>query len=102
MDKNYLIKIKNKFKLSSLKKYGKEFILMGFAIFLIGIGYMNYDKQDVAKLASSEPYRNELELGDAKLVSSNAIVENDDMSIATNIEDDYFSKTKLERNTIYS
>ena len=102
MDKNYLMKIKNKFDFSNIKKYGKEFILMGFAIVLIGIGYMNYDKQEVAELASSEPYRNELELGDAKLVSSDAIVENDETSVVTNIEEDYFSKTKLERNAIYS
>lgn len=83
---------------------------MCFAIFLIGIGYLNYSlnfsqKEETIEVSSNY---NEASLGDVELVNSD-IVPNDeieeknevDNSIIVN-ESDYFEETRLERDKMYS
>ena len=120
-----LVEVKNKkkkFNFEDLQKYLKEITLVVIAVALIGVGYSNYKPEESMQVAS---YQNEKSLGDAELVSSNAIVENDETinsvsnveninSVASSIvdnntitqqtstEQDYFSETKLERDTMYS
>ena len=120
-----LVEVKNKkkkFNFENLQKYLKEITLVVIAVALIGVGYSNYKPEESMQVAS---YQNEESLGDAELVSSNAIVENDETinsvsnveninSVASSIvdnntitqqtstEQDYFSETKLERDTMYS
>lgn len=120
-----LVEVKNKkkkFNFEDLQKYLKEITLVVIAVALIGVGYSNYKPEESMQVAS---YQNEESLGDAELVSSNAIVENDETinsvsnveninSVASSIvdnntitqqtstEQDYFSETKLERDTMYS
>lgn len=106
----------------------KQIFLMCLAVFLIGIGYLNYnleifEENEVVEVSSSY---NEASLGDVELVNSD-IVPNDELkenntvtNLVTNIitndtsiantstvnsdndEDDYFTETKLERNKMYS
>lgn len=117
---------KRESKFKNLGNNVKEIALVVVAIGLIGLGYLNYSPEESVQVAA---YQNEENLGDAKLVSSSAIVENDEEINNTNIEStsainnententinnssetsektsseqDYFSLTKLERDTMYS
>ena len=104
--------------LTKVKNYAKEIALLAIATVLIGIGYSNYSEEETMQVASLQ---NEASIGDARLVSSNAIVDNDETekdesnanvnsndksleNINTNAQEnqDYFSTTKLERETMYS
>lgn len=118
-DDKELIKIKEKsLDLTKVKNYVKEIALLAIATVLIGIGYSNYSEEETMQVASLQ---NEASIGDARLVSSNAIVDNDETekdesntnvnsndksleNINTNAQEnqDYFSTTKLERETMYS
>lgn len=90
----------------------KHMILIVIAITLIGIGYLNYDYENTLEVASIDNAVDESNIGDAQLVNANvtqeAIVPNEESEIAvTNSEtqenqDEYFSKTKLDRETMYS
>lgn len=118
-DDKELIKIKERsLDLTKVKNYVKEIALLAIATVLIGIGYSNYSEEETMQVASLQ---NEASIGDARLVSSNAIVDNDETekdesnanvnsndksleNINTNAQEnqDYFSTTKLERDTMYS
>ena len=118
-DDKELIKIKERsLDLTKVKNYAKEIALLAIATVLIGIGYSNYSEEETMQVASLQ---NEASIGDARLVSSNAIVDNDETekdesntnvnsndksleNINTNAQEnqDYFSTTKLERETMYS
>lgn len=118
-DDKELIKIKERsLDLTKVKNYAKEIALLAIATVLIGIGYSNYSEEETMQVASLQ---NEANIGDARLVSSNAIVDNDETekdesnanvnsndksleNINTNAQEnqDYFSTTKLERETMYS
>ena len=118
-DDKELIKIKERsLDLTKVKNYVKEIALLAIATVLIGIGYSNYSEEYTMQVASLQ---NEASIGDARLVSSNAIVDNDETekdesntnvnsndksleNINTNAQEnqDYFSTTKLERETMYS
>ena len=118
-DDKELIKIKERsLDLTKVKNYVKEIALLAIATVLIGIGYSNYSEEETMQVASLQ---NEASIGDARLVSSNAIVDNDETekdesnanvnsndksleNINTNAQEnqDYFSTTKLERETMYS
>lgn len=88
----------------------KHIILIVMAVVFIGIGYLNYDYNPTIEVASLENQVDESTLGDAQLVNANTIKEeivpNDDMqTTATNSDqsrDEYFSSTRLERETMYS
>lgn len=104
-----------------LKK--NQIIIFTIALMLIVAGYMNYtantEKQlEVAELIDSEQYA---ELGDATLVSSGALVENENLESelvenenieqsttletaaeTKNTDDSYFTQSKLDRETMYS
>lgn len=127
-----LIKTSNKkYDFSKIKGYAKEISLLVLAFSLIGIGYSNYRLEETQTVASTRnelvdvysnsnssiaKYQNEESLGDARLVSSDAIVENNevmnsnqfdnsnviDKSVTTSNDEDYFTKTKLERDSMYS
>ncbi len=92
------------------KENMKHIILVIVAVTLIGIGYLNYDYEPTIEVASIQNQIDENTLGDARLVNANAlksdIVPNDDTQIAptnTNTDNDqYFSATRLERETMYS
>lgn len=88
----------------------KHIILIIIAVVFIGIGYLNYDYDSTIEVASLENQVDESTLGDAQLVNANTvkegIVPNDDMqTTVTNSNtdsDEYFSSTRLERETMYS
>ena len=119
-----LIKTSNKkYDFSKIKGYAKEISLLVLAFSLIGIGYSNYRLEEIQTAASTRnelvdvysnsnssiaKYQNEESLGDARLVSSDAIVENNevmnsnqfdnsnviDKSVTTPNDEDYFTKTR--------
>lgn len=92
------------------KENMKHIILVIVAVALIGIGYLNYDYEPTIEVASVENQVDQNTLGDARLVNANAvksdIVPNDDtQATASNTStesDQYFSATRLERETMYS
>ncbi len=91
----------------------KQIFLISLAAILIGIGYLNYNEdydKEIIEVASRTS-ENDITLGDVELVSTNAIVENngnfeDITNENTNnvniIEEEYYTKTKLERESMYS
>lgn len=100
----------------------KQIVLIFLAVFLIGIGYFNYDEnyeEEYIEVASRTS-TNDITLGDVELVSTNAIVENEEntknisylneisSSIVDSVEeekdlnDEYFTRTKMERDSMYS
>lgn len=91
----------------------KQIFLISLAVILIGIGYLNYNEdydKEIVEVASRTS-ENDITLGDVELVSTNAIVENNEIfeditNENTNnvniIEEEYYTKTKLERESMYS
>ena len=101
-----------------------QIVIFVIALMLITAGYLNFI--DTKKLDSENIQTSTESIGDAKLVSSNALVENDSLqgndesvvdknkenildaisNYATNTEetldDEYFTSTKLERDKMYS
>lgn len=89
----------------------KHIILVIVAVSLIGIGYLNYDYDSTIEVASVDNQIDENStVGDAQLVNANVvkedIVPNDEAQTTvtnSNINaDEYFSSTRLERETMYS
>ena len=99
-----------------LKK--NQVIVYVIALMLVAAGYLNYTTDNNSLETSSQEETNTTQLsdiGDATLVNSNDIVTNNlnenelnqtnEKSIETNSntsENDYFVKSKLERDTMYS
>lgn len=101
-----------------------QLAILVISLMLITAGYLNYDTnygKQLGKEASTELDKsiNLAELGDAELVSTNVTEENKDQENSknenqeqntentketnTNLENgDYFAKSKLERNVMYS
>ena len=97
-----------------------QVIIYTIAVLIMVAGYLNYTTNidnEVVQVSSNEVNETKDEnIGDARLVSSEAIIEeneqNDNTTInETNINtteetsatiDEYFSKSKLERDTMYS
>ena len=90
----------------------KQVTLIAIALILLGVGFINYNPEEVndRQMAIVE---NEDMIGDVQLVSSNAIVENNNTittAIVENTEEpiiqleneNYFTQTKLERDTMYA
>ena len=117
--------------LKSLKK--NQIIIYVIALMLVTAGYLNYTANDNSVATSTEVeeiYQENLaSIGDATLVSSNAVTGNETSENTTTVEnqttnqtnvnvtenqvtttdanaevssDDYFEKSKLERDTMYS
>lgn len=92
------------------KENFKHIVLVMTAVILIGVGYLNYDYEPTLEVASTNNEAYESTLGDVELVNANAvkadIVPNDDTeTTVTNIDtqaDEYFSATRLQRETMYS
>lgn len=92
------------------KENFKHIVLVMVAVILIGVGYLNYDYEPTLEVASVENQVDESTLGDVELVNADAvkadIVPNDDgeTTVAnTDVEaDEYFSATRLQRETMYS
>lgn len=92
------------------KENFKHIVLVMTAVILIGVGYLNYDYEPTLEVASIANQVDENTLGDVELVSANTvksdIVPNDDAETTvtnTNLEaDEYFSATRLQRDTMYS
>ena len=89
----------------------KHIILVIVAVAFIGIGYLNYDYEPTVEVAATGNQIDESTLGDAEFVNANAvksdIVPNDEggQTTVTNSStdsDEYFSATRLERETMYS
>ena len=100
-----------------------QIVIFTIALMLIVAGYMNYtsntQKQlQTAGMLDTEKYA---ELGDATLVSTNALVDNDsaleealveneepeeikaiETAVDTKKDDNYFTQSKLDRDTMYS
>lgn len=105
-----------------------QIIILVIALMLVSAGYLNYTTNQNLNSVETSTYENSIErasIGDAKLVSSNAIVENVNEEIAgydneleenTIIEDktvttnskvskeiqEYYSSSRLNRETMYS
>lgn len=125
--------------MKSFKK--NQIVIYTFALMLVAAGYLNYTSKvnkDSLETANQETYVSENEtsdIGDAKLVNSNDVVDENDKtnenveenitdtkaqnttenieenksenvvqtaSNSTSNSDDYFVKSKLERETMYS
>ena len=88
----------------------KHSILIIMAVALIGIGYLNYDYEPTIEVAAMENITNEASLGDVQLVNANSVKEGIVPNEPENIEptnsqsksDEYFSATRIERDTMYS
>lgn len=103
----------------------KQCVLVFIAAILIGIGYLNYnndynnDYNSEYVEVAAKSQSNDITLGDVELVSTNAVVENEEILINSNIlnsissstsftnsekaeEDEYFEKTRMERESMYS
>lgn len=93
----------------------KQMTLVICGVILLGVGFMNYNtgEEEVSSKVAVTDVGNRI--GDVQLVSSNAIVQNENTitsalvdnesnTIPTNetTSDDYFTKTKLERDEMYS
>lgn len=89
----------------------KQITLITTGVILLGVGFMNYNPESskTTEVASTNTEKN---IGDVELVSTNAIVENlatsgiveneTNTTIPNTSSEDYFTKTKLERDTMYS
>lgn len=98
----------------------KQMTLVISGVILLGVGFMNYNpnNEEIKEVAVTDVGTNRV--GDVQLVSSNAIVDNNENStnsavvsstntaivensvpVNTNSED-YFTKTKLDRDEMYS
>ncbi len=97
-------------KITVLKK--KEVILGGLAIFFLIVGFMSYNpifKTVKSKVSDIGNYP-ESALGEATLVSSNEVEEDDESddeevvenTLETVVEKDYFLEAKMDRDNIYS
>ncbi len=88
----------------------KHSILIIMAVALIGIGYLNYDYEPTIEVAAMENISNEASLGDVQLVNANSVKEGIVPNEPENVEatsnnsksDEYFSATRIERDTMYS
>lgn len=96
-----------------IKEKLKHIVLIVVAVVFIGIGYLNYDYEPTVEVAAEGNLVDEATLGDVELVNANVstkedIVPNDEFETAdTNSDadadvDEYFSSTRLERETMYS
>lgn len=91
-----------------------QIIIYVIALMLVTAGYLNYTAQTDRTIETSSDAgvinTNEIaDIGDAKLVNSDDIVENNQVDeneiskeTSSNISDEYFAKSKLERDTMYS
>lgn len=100
--------------LRSLKK--NQVVIYVIALMLVAAGYLNYTAGENSIEASSEPeliYDEKIaDIGDATLVSSNEVEEetlveneetnNETKQVSSADTDEYFSKSKLERDNMYS
>lgn len=88
--------------LGTFKK--SEIAIYAIAIMLVAAGYLNYttmnNTNDTVE-TSLEQYAN---IGDATLVNSDGITEENNETVETNnsAESDYFTNSKLERDTTYA
>ena len=96
-----------------LKERMKHVVLIILAVTLIGVGYLNYDYGNTLEVALVDnDSTDEANLGDVELVNGEAvkedIVPNDNIDDKTTItsndinKNEYFSKTRLERENMYS
>ena len=93
--------------LKSIKS--NQIVLFAIALMLVVAGYFSYSSRDVA-VSSNTVSENEIaSIGDAKLVSSNNIIDGNtlnEISIETSAKeaekDDYFATSRLGRDTMYS
>ncbi len=98
-----------------------QVIIYAIALMLVAAGYLNYTSKDNKLISTSSDAgvinTNELaDIGDATLVNSNDVTYDENNTIeentvnseeitqetSSNISDEYFTKSKLERDTMYS
>lgn len=89
-----------------IKENFKQIGLTVFAFLLIGIGYVNYSKQDFTKFGKSIS-EEEQNIGDVELVNSSNTDEEEleveeNESLKEEIKEDYFTESKIEREKMYS
>ena len=94
----------------------KQITLIACGVILFGVGFANYEPsiEETSQIAVVNTVNTTERLGDVELVSSNAIVENENLVgsaivenettevVTEKVDDEYFSKTKLERDEMYS
>ena len=94
----------------------KQMTLIACGVILFGVGFANYEPsiEETSQIAVVNTVNTTERLGDVELVSSNAIVENENLVgsaivenettevVTEKVDDEYFSKTKLERDEMYS
>lgn len=90
-----------------------QVIIYVIALMLVAAGYLNYTSQDNKIIETSTDAgiinTNEIaDIGDATLVNSNDVVDENNTQdkntteTSSNVSDEYFAKSKLERDTMYS
>lgn len=98
-----------------------QVIIYAIALMLVAAGYLNYTSKDNKLISTSSDAgvinTNEIaDIGDATLVNSNYVTYDENNTIeentvnseeitqetSSNISDEYFTKSKLERDTMYS
>lgn len=94
----------------------KQITLITCGVILFGVGFINYEPntEQTAQIAVVNAVNKDERIGDVELVSSNAIVENESFTNSAIVENEspevlsqksnneYFAKTKLERDEMYS
>ena len=88
-----------------LKK--NQIIIFVLALMLVTVGYLSSENQLNTQTVNSNVMQNDIStLGDATLVNGGALVDNEDTQIeetnTTEVKDDYFLTSKLERENMYS
>ena len=84
------------FRITILKK--NQIIVGTIALMLIVAGYLNYSSTNKSLMSTSSllDAQEVAGIGDATLVSSDSVIEQEELKI------DYFTQSRLERQTMYS
>ena len=87
-----------------------QIIIFGIAIMLVTIGYMSYSMnvEQVAQTSAMEEVNQVAGIGDARLVSNNNVITDEEEASMDNSEaesnenEEYFTQSKLDREKMYS
>lgn len=85
-----------------------QIIIFVLALLLITVGYLEIGKdfkEETVEIATENVIQEDENLGDATFVNNTALVPNDEYAaeeLNSELKDDYFTKLRLQRETMYS